>query len=256
MKKFNFKNSKGQNLIGDLFLPEGEGKFPLVIFVHGYRSTKGGSKAKAFNKILPQKGISFLAIDLSGRGESDGKFEDTTVTQYIDDLKSAIDYVITLDEIDSEKIGVIGSSLGGIITLQESSKDNRAKALVLLSPVSFFPYKGTDEFSEEGVKEWKEKGYIYTESKRFGKMKLKYNFYEDVIKYKDVSVYENIKVPVLIIHGNADDSVRIEDSRALAEKFENMKLIEIEGADHAYSNPEDFERMVDETVKFLQEELK
>jgi dipeptidyl aminopeptidase/acylaminoacyl peptidase len=256
MQKVNFSNSKGQNLVGNLFLPEGDGKFPAAIFVHGYRSDKNGSKAKSFTEILPKKGIAFLVIDLSGRGESDGKFEDSTITQYIDDLKSAIDYVSTLEQINSGKIGVIGSSLGGIISLQELSKDSRPKALVLLSPVSYFPYKNKAEFSEEGVKEWKEKGHTYTESKRFGKMKLNYSFYEDSLQYNDISVYETITIPALIIHGTADESVRIEDSRILAKKFGNMKLIELEGADHGYSNPDDFNKMINETARFLQEVLK
>ena len=89
------------------------------------------------------------------------------------------------------KIGVIGSSLGGLVSLQQTAKDKRIKVLVLASPVSFFPHTSRrKEFSPEGVKEWKEKGYTFTESGRFGKLKLNYSYYEDGLKYGDYSVYE------------------------------------------------------------------
>ena len=77
----------------------------------------------------------------------------------------------------TNKIGVVGSSLGGIVSLQETAKDKRSKALALFSPVSNFPHKSRRrEFSPEGVKEWKEKGYTFAESRRFGKLKLNFSY--------------------------------------------------------------------------------
>ena len=256
MEKIIFKNSKGQNLVGNLFLPEGGGKFPAAIFVHGYRSDKNSSKAKILSGVLPEKGIALFVIDLSGRGESEGKFEDTTVTQYIDDLKCAIDFLTSKEQIDSGRIAVIGSSLGGLVSLQEAAKDDRIKLLVLISPVSYFPYREKGEYSPEKIKKWKEKGHMFTESKRFGKMKINYSFYEDGTKYRDYSVYDNIKIPVVVIHGTEDESVSIEFSQKLVEHLKGANLAVVEGADHNYSKQEDCDKMINETVKFLEVHLK
>ena len=248
----NFKNSKGQNLVGDLYIPDTD-DYPIVIFIHGFTSDRKNSKSKRLSSILPEKGIGFFSIDLSGRGDSDGEFEDTTLTQYIDDVKCAID---TISEY-SDKIGIIGSSLGGIISLQEKSKDSKVKALVLVSPVSVFPHKSRRrEFSPEGLKEWKEKGYALVESGRFGDLKLNYGYYEDAIQYGDYSVYDNIDIPVLIIHGTADESVLMKETEELTRHLKNYRLIRLEGADHRYTNPEHFDKMIDETVKFFEEVLK
>lgn len=255
-QKINFKNSKNQNLVGNLFLPDNKGKFPAAVFVHGYRSDKNSIKAKRLSELLPEKGIAFFAIDMSGRGESEGRFEDTTVTQYIDDLKCAIDCLLGLEQIESGKIAVIGNSLGGLVALQEAAKDKRTKFLVLISPVPYFPTKKTDEYSPERVKEWKEKGYAFTKSKRLGKMKINYSFYEDGMKYRDYSVYENIEIPALIIHGTEDASVPISFSRELVKHLKNARLLVVESASHNYEKKEDFERMINGTVKFLEVNLK
>jgi dipeptidyl aminopeptidase/acylaminoacyl peptidase len=252
MEKIIFENSKGQKLVGVLYSPDSE-EYPIIIYVHGYTSDRNSSKAKKLGELFPKKGIGLFAIDLSGRGESEGKFEDTTLTQYIDDLKCAIDEMSK----HTNKIGVVGNSLGGIVSLQETAKDNRVNALALLSPVSTFPHKSKRrEFSPEGVKEWKEKGHIFTESGRFGKLKLNFSYYEDGLKYGDYSVYEKIDIPVLIVHGTDDKSVPLEESKELIKHLKSHKLIILEGADHNYTNPDDFNKVMEETRNFFLGKLK
>ena len=251
-EKIIFQNSKGQKLVGDFYSPNAK-NFPVVIFVHGYTSDKNTSKGRRLGELLPAKGIGIFVIDLSGRGESDGKFEDTTITQYIDDLKCAINEMTKY----TNKIGVVGSSLGGLVSLQETAKDNRVNALALLSPVSTFPHKSRrKEFSPEGVKEWKEKGFTFTESGRFGMLKLNFSYYEDGLKYGDYSIYEKIDIPVLIVHGTDDKSVQLEESKELIKHLKNHKLIPLEGADHRYTNQDDFDKVIEETTKFFVENLK
>lgn len=254
-EKITFKNSKCQKLIGVLYTDDSKVKeegVPLVIFCHGYRSTKETSKTIPLAEKITSNKLCFFAFDFSGRGESDGKFEDTTITNYINDLKCAIDHFSK----EYKDIIIIGSSFGGLVVLQQASSDKRIKALALLSPVSCFPYKKTEEYSPEKVKEWKDKGYIYTESIRFGQMKINYGFYADGLRYNDYSVYDTIKIPVLIIHGTKDESVSISFSRNLIKHLKNNKFIELKDADHTYTKEEDFRRAMDEISKFVEEVLK
>lgn len=250
-EKIEFRNSKGQKLVGIMHIPEKKTD-KIAIFVHGHRSDKTSRKAIELSKVLLKKEIVFLRIDLSGRGESDGKFEDTTITQYIDDLKCAIDFVKNLGY---KNIGVIGNSLGGIVSLQEVSKDKRIKCLVLLSPVSVFPSKRKNEFLKENVAKWKKQGWIYTHSHRFGDMKINYGYYEDGLQYDDLSIYDDIKIPVLVMHGTADESISIDSAKKLVGHLENSEFIILEGADHDYTNEKDFDKVMSETAKFLEENL-
>ncbi len=251
-EKIVFQNSNKQKLVGILYSSDPKEKSPIVIFCHGYRSTKESSKIEPLAKNLVSNKISLFAFDFSGSGESEGKFEDITITQYIDDLKCVIDYLSKF----TNKIAVIGSSLGGIVTLQEAAKDKRVKIIILLSPVSSFPYKGTDEFSSVNLKKWKEEGYTFTQSNKFGKLKINYSFYEDGIKYRDYSVYESIKIPTLIIHGDEDPTVSIKDSKKLVEYLKNSELIIIKGADHSYTKEKDFNKMIKDITNFVIKGLK
>ena len=251
-EKITFQNSKGQKLVGVLYNPNSKGRFPIVIYCHGYRSTKESGKVKPLAEKLTSKNISLFAFDFSGRGESDGKFEDTTITQYIDDLKYAIGHISKL----TDKLGIIGNSLGGLVSLQETAKNKRIKVLALLSPVSYFPTKKKNGFTPNNIKEWKKKRYTFTKSERFGKMKINYSYYKDGLKYGNYSVYEDIKIPVLIIHGTNDESVPISYSEKLIKHIKNHKFIALKRADHNYTKKKDFDKVIDETSKFIKEILK
>jgi uncharacterized protein len=250
--KILFNNSKGQKLVGDFYKPDLE-DYPIVIFVHGYTSDKSTKKGKCLGELLPKQGMGVFVIDLSGRGESEGTFEDTTITQYIDDVKCAIDTMTKY----SENIGLMGSSLGGLVSLQEVSKDPRINALLLFSPVSVFPHKSKrPEFSQEGLKDWKEIGFTFVESGRFGKLKLNYNYYEDGLKYGNYNIYKEINIPVFIIHGDADNSVLIEETKELLNYLKDAELFVLEGANHHYSDEVHFQTAMNKTVDFFVSKLK
>jgi pimeloyl-ACP methyl ester carboxylesterase len=253
-EKITIKKSNGQRLVGIVYtngIKVGNTNL-LVIFCHGYRSTKENRKVRPLAQSLVSNKISLFAFDFSGRGESDGKFEDTTITQYLNDLKSVVDYFSKTDK----QIGVIGSSLGGLVVLNEVVKDKIIKAMVLWSPESYFASRKKGDYSSESITQWKEKGHIFTHSQRFGQMRINYQFYEDGLRYQDYSTYEHIKIPALIIHGTKDESVSVTCSEELAKHIKNSRLVKLDGAEHDYPRKEDLDRVIIETTKFLKEALK
>jgi hypothetical protein len=249
-KKLVFKNSKSQKLVGILYSPDKLKKFPIAILCHGYRSTKNNSNALLFSKNITDEGIGFFAFDFSGRGESEGKFEDTTISQYIDDLNCCFDFISGI----ANKISFIGESLGGFVALNASINNSKVNSMVLLSPVSHFPPKTTGEYSD--IDEWKKNGHAFTVSKRAGKLKINYSFYKDGLKYNNYSRYKKIKIPVLVFNGDKDSSVKIEDSIKLNKYLKNSKLIRLKGADHNYTTKKDYEKVAKKTADFLALNLK
>jgi dipeptidyl aminopeptidase/acylaminoacyl peptidase len=74
--------------------------------------------------------------------------------------------------------------------------------------------------------------------------KLDYSFYEEAEKVKAYESAQKIKIPTLIVHGDEDETVPIEQSKRTANLIENCRLEVIEGGDHTYSNSEHFEKML------------
>ena len=84
-----------------------------------------------------------------------------------------------------------------------------------------------------------------------GRQKLNYSFFEDAEKVSGFEAAKKIKVPALIVHGSQDKVVPVEQSRKTASLIPNCRLEIIEGADHKYSKPEDFERMLKLISEFV-----
>lgn len=235
-EKVYFQNSGNQKLCGIIFIPDGDGPFPVVIACHGLASSKElSSLTMAYPQLIKNK-IAVFAFDFSGHGESNGKFEDVTISQAVDDLRCALNYIEKRNFINKEKIGLLGSSFGGITSIFVSAEDKRIKVLALKAPLIDFKFSGN---RTKNVKEWRKKGYIVYHSKHFGDMRLGYPFYLDGIKYNAIKIAKKIKVPTLVVVGDKDITVF---SRKVKEFFDSLRCKKeihlIKGAKHHFTEKE------------------
>jgi len=122
--------SLGDELAGVLFLPESQGRVPVLIICHG----AGEFKENYFElcELLASRGVATLAIDMHGHGESAGERYYVNMPQWVADVQAAIDYLLTHPRIDGNKIGAFGLSSGGTAILEAAVVDPRLKALVAL----------------------------------------------------------------------------------------------------------------------------
>jgi hypothetical protein len=82
---------------------------------------------------LEKNRIATLRFNFRGVGNSGGSYDEGRGEQ--DDVIAALDYLSTLKEIDSRKIGLAGYSFGGMVADSVAIKDNRVRQLALISPV-------------------------------------------------------------------------------------------------------------------------
>ena len=97
-EKISFKNESGLLLSGILHRPER----PLdtaVIILHGFTGHKDANFLPELASYLESKGHIVMRFDLSGNGESEGKFEQGTWTKFSQDLKSAVDLSNSFNKI-------------------------------------------------------------------------------------------------------------------------------------------------------------
>lgn len=247
-EKLFFENSKGNKLAGVLSNPTLSKEKPLVILCHGFSTNKDANTYMRLERVLNDKCISTFRFDFFGHGESNGKFEDITISEAVDDALNAIKFVKGLGY---KKIGLFGSSFGGMASILASSKTPDLFVLALKSPVSNYIGKLLDQKSKQEIKQWKEKGFIYYVRSDGKKLRLNYTFFEDSTKFDGYKATQKIKIPTLIVHGDKDKSVPIEQSKNIASLIKGCRLEIIKGANHQYSKPKDFEKMLRMISEFI-----
>lgn len=112
-----------------------------IILVHGIHANRRTVLPEA--RILAEAGYHLLMIDLRGHGLSDGDKNSYGYWEALD-VQAAVDYLVALPEVD--KIGVIGTSLGGATVVRAAAIDDRIGAVVIESSYSSLPDAIDDGF--------------------------------------------------------------------------------------------------------------
>ncbi len=130
-KKVTFKNHFGITLAADMYIPKNvDGKLPALAVSGPYGAVKEQSSG-LYAQEMAERGFLTIAFDPSFTGESGGS--PRYMTSYdinVEDFQSAVDYLISLDNVDSEKIGIIGICGWGGMALQTACIDTRIKATI------------------------------------------------------------------------------------------------------------------------------
>ena len=210
-------SNEGQNIIGTLAMPDGEGPFPAALLLHGFTGSRHelpviGTDDTMFSRAarwLGERGVASLRIDFRGSGESDGAWEDTTFNGQISDAIAALDYLETLDGVDSGSISIIGLSQGGLVGASAAGRDSRVSNLVLWSAVSnpvmsYGILLGYDTLLN-GAAAGDE---ALTITLPWGaETALKGPFFEDIFLVDPVAEIASYGEPLLAITGSRDDTV-------------------------------------------------
>jgi dipeptidyl aminopeptidase/acylaminoacyl peptidase len=130
--------SDGLTITGVMQIPVGEGPFPVIVLNHGffsrsiYNSGDGTDRASAF---LAEHGYIALASDYRSWGDSDSGVS-LFYSGLAIDVINLLNAVPSIEQADSERVGMWGHSMGGGVTMKVLSIDAHVKAAVLYSTVS------------------------------------------------------------------------------------------------------------------------
>lgn len=212
-----------------------------IILLHGIRSNK--NHFINLNGFLSENGYNSVALDLRAHGESQGKFCSFGVNEK-KDVKSLVDYLYEYEKL--EQIGIWGQSLGGAISLQAMGVDKRIKFGIVESSFSDFKTIVNDYFNlHAGFSFAPFSNYL---ANRAGKIS---GFDPD--DARPIKYCEDIKQPVLIVHGNKDERINIKYGQ---ENFSKIKSIDkefliINSANHSNVWKVGGEKYFDKILMFL-----
>jgi uncharacterized protein len=122
-------------LEGELQIPDGEGTFPAVVVCHPHPLSGGDMNSNvvlAICSALVKISIASLRFNFRGVGNSGGSYADGLGEK--DDVKAALDFLSTIEKVDSKRIGLAGYSFGGLVAASVAIEDKRIKQLALISP--------------------------------------------------------------------------------------------------------------------------
>ena len=226
--------SEGQKISGILHLPEGKNP-PCVIASHGLLSSKNSEKYIALGERLSQEGIAMLRFDFRGAGESEGKIEEDTVSRRIADLGSAIDFMRSYPGF-GKRIGLIGSSLGGYVSLIKASMDKEIKTIVIWAT----PF----HLDDLGSKKQKEDYPLPGEA-----------FFKYLPRHRLLPLLPEVS-NCLVIHGEEDEAVPVDQAWEIFNSLGAPKEIHIiEGADHRLTQPAHRQRAMELSVEWFKKYL-
>jgi pimeloyl-ACP methyl ester carboxylesterase len=236
-------------LYGSWGIPDGVDDYPLVILATG--DGPNGSRGQTWQQLVPMllsKGIGTFLFDFSGLGHSPGIYRDLTLSLGCNNFRGVVNFVSNNGQHNCDRIGVIGASYGGNIALLEASNFPQIRAVGLKSPSAFLPEGYQLQYGPDLMEKWGKDGYSET-------VGLNYSSVVDSLFHNTFVQASKITVPVRIVQGTSDSAVPIRHARDLIRVIPNGSLFEIAGADHWYSEGNEWQQMADNLLEFMIENL-
>ncbi|MBI4175984.1 MAG: alpha/beta fold hydrolase [Candidatus Aenigmarchaeota archaeon] len=218
-KKISFQNSRKQKLSAVLHTPDRKTS-SIVIMAHGFAADK--DEKGTFVELagmLCKAGLAVLRFDFAGYGDSQGSPADTTITNEVDDLGSAIKYA---RKRKYRKVGILGASFGGTIAIISAATES-VDCLLVWNPVVYVQKSLGELAGKYPVK----------------KTKVTKNFFQDIRKYDVLSSAKRIDKPLFILHGESDSLIPYSDSWDLFKSIAGAKIEIIKGGQHNFHGERD-----------------
>jgi alpha-beta hydrolase superfamily lysophospholipase len=239
-----------------------------VILCHGFKGFAHWGFFPYLAQTLAESGLSAITFDFSGSGigrdresfDEPAAFADNTLSREQEDLELLVDYA-KRRKLLKGKFGLFGHSRGGgSAILFATAVDSEVSALVTWAAISY-----PNRWSSEDAVKWRRQGYADVTNSRTGQvMRMGTALLDDVemhvkTKLNIQAAAAKIKVPWLIIHGTADETVPSSEGvrlHSLSTGVSTLRLIE--GANHGFDArhpltevPPILKKVVQETVTFF-----
>lgn len=250
IKNITLEGKHEKPIIVDVYYKADDKPKPIVIFCHGYKGFKDWGAWDMMAKIYAGANLFFVKFNFSHNGGTPEQpidfpdleaFGQNNYTKELDDLECVLNWVLNdssyTGNIDKANICLIGHSRGGGIVTIKAEEDKRITKVISLAGVS--DYKARMQ-RLANPKLWETEGVTYIKNGRTQQnMPHYYQFYKDFVENENrlniQRAVTHLNIPYLIIHGDKDTSVPVEEAKHLNRWCSKSTLELIEGADHVFN---------------------
>ena len=218
-------------LPGEVYLPENaELPCPALCLCHGIPSGKHDTTDRGYPglaEVFCAAGFITMIFNFRGAGQAQGNLDMLGWTR---DLKAAIDYLTSMEEVDRSHLHLLGSSGGAAVSVYVTANDPRVSSLVTFACPADFGFMADKQRAKATIDHFRSIGLIKDE----GFPPSEDEWLDGFKKVAPLQCVGRISPrPLLLIHGDKDDLVPVEHAHKLYEKAAEPKdLFIIPGAGH------------------------
>ena len=226
-----------RNIYGVLSRPDNANKkHPVAVIAHGFN----GSHAfgKGYFKTLNDLGYMCYTFDFpcgSVNSRSDNNTMNMSVCDEQRDLEAIVRYFRSQPDVDTANVVLIGESQGGLVSaLTAADIPAEVSRLILCYPALCIPDNWNSRYKVLAD---------IPDTTRLWNVPMGHRFFEEVHYLKPFDVIDRYKGPVLIIQGDKDRIVSMDDSRRAVAMYREARLHVIKGAGHGFRGAEQQEAL-------------
>lgn len=165
--KVTFANHFGITLAADMYVPkDAQGKLPAIAVCGAFGAVKE-QHSGLYAQTMAERGFLTIAFDPSFTGESGGEPRYMNSPDInVEDFQAAVDFLSCRDDVDPDKIGIIGICGWGGMALQTACIDTRIKATVASTMYDMSRVTGNGYFDEQDNEEARHKARVAINNQR------------------------------------------------------------------------------------------
>jgi dipeptidyl aminopeptidase/acylaminoacyl peptidase len=243
-------------LAGMLFVPEGEGPFPVAVIIHGSGpSRRNSSWYVSVAGHLQEDGISVLLPDKRGCEKSDGDWLGVGFDELATDTLAAVAYVRSRPEFGESRVGLVGMSQGGWIAPVAASQDTNIDFVVSMSGATV-PTKR--QLLHEEI--YNISAYTWPFIARMlapitSSQILKMDHVRAYAEFDPIPYWQKVEASKFFAFGRSDTNVPVEESLEALRMSDVGGLVKVyPDGGHAIADPETHavqEQFLDDLVAFI-----
>ena len=245
-QQIEFLNHFGETLAGTFHVPAEDSRRGIILG-HCFTCSRYTSILRDLSLALVEEQFKVLRFDFSGNGQSEGSFSESIYSKQISDMKVAASFIVAEGV---SWVGLAGHSMGAMVALLAAAEMDNVRAVCTLASKASALHT-THFLNESQLLELQNTGRVHFVS-RGRNLTVTDGFFADAAKYELSKVLPSLVQPWLIVHGDQDEIIPVQDAHRLHQyKPADTELAIIADADHMFSQDAQRREVTELVVKWF-----